>query len=152
MEHWEAHTLEHLFRRIRDTMPPGEAGSLDGNEKRDAMAYLLQQNGFPAGSAELAQDADELAAVQIARKTGPGPLKTGAVVRVAGCLAQRSERGWELTGAAEPERTTLDAPPATVRQPSDPVALGDANRTAVECVPESRRAPAATRCGRLGFS
>jgi hypothetical protein len=62
--------------------------------------------------------------VQIARKTGPGPLKTGAVVRAAGCLAQRSDRDWELTGAAEPERTTLDAPRATARRPSDPVASG----------------------------
>ena len=124
MDHWEAHTLEHLFRRIRDTMPPGEAGTVDVNDKRDAMAYLLQQNGFPAGSAELAEDADELAAVQITRKTGPGPLKTGAVVRVVGCLARRSEVGWELTGAAEAERTTLDAAPATTGQPSDAVASG----------------------------
>ena len=124
MEHWEAHTLEHLFRRIRDSMPPGDAGSVADSDKRDAMAYLLQQNGFPVGSVELAPDHDELATVQIIRKTGPGPLKTGAVVRIAGCLAERRERDWELTGAGEPKRTTLDAAPASGDQPSDPIAPG----------------------------
>jgi mono/diheme cytochrome c family protein len=124
MDHWEAHTLEHLFRRIRDSMPPGEAATVGDSDKRDAMAYLLQQNGFPAGSAELAHDDGELAKVEISRKTGPGPLKTGAVVRVAGCLALGPERDWELTGATEPERTTLDAAPAAGRQPSGRVGSG----------------------------
>jgi mono/diheme cytochrome c family protein len=118
MDHWEAHTLEHLFRRIRDSMPPGDAGSVTDADKRDAMAYLLQQNGFPAGRNDLAQDDDELASVQITRKTGPGPLKTGALVRVTGCLAQPHERDWELTHSAEPERTTLDAVPTADDQPS----------------------------------
>ena len=122
MDHWEAHTLEHLFRRIRDTMPAGDVGSVADGDKRDALAYLLQQNGFPAGSAELAQEDDKLAAVAITRKTGPGPLKTGALVRVIGCLVQRRERDWELSGATEPERTTLDAAPRADRQPSDPMA------------------------------
>jgi mono/diheme cytochrome c family protein len=116
MDHWEAHTLAHLFRRIRDTMPPGEVGSVGDNDKRDTMAYLLQQNGFPAGSAELSTDDGQLATIVISRKSGPGPLKTGAVVRVAGCLAQRLERDWELQNAMEPERTTLDAPSAVGRE------------------------------------
>ena len=125
MDHWEAHTLEHLFRRIRDSMPPGEAATVSNSDKRDAMAYLLQQNGFPSGSAELAVRDDELASVEISRKAGPGPLKTGAVVRVAGCLALRPERNWELTGATEPERTTLDAAMAPGRQPSGRVSSGE---------------------------
>jgi quinoprotein glucose dehydrogenase len=124
MEHWEAHTLEHLFRQIRDGMPPGDAGSVANSDKRDAMAYLLQQNGFPPGSRELVRDDDELAIVQITRKAGPGPLKTGALVRIAGCLAQRRERDWELTGAQEPERTTLDAARAAGDRPGDPIAPG----------------------------
>jgi S-disulfanyl-L-cysteine oxidoreductase SoxD len=109
MDHWDAHTLQQLFRRIRDTMPPSDAGTLSPADARDLVAYVLQQNGFPAGSAELAHDERELLAVQITGKTGPSPLKTGAVVRVAGCLAQVRERDWELTGAAAPEKTTLEA-------------------------------------------
>jgi S-disulfanyl-L-cysteine oxidoreductase SoxD len=109
MDHWDAHTLQQLFRRIRDSMPPGEAGTLSAADTRDVVAYVLQQNGFPAGSTELAHDERELSAVQITGKTGPGPLKTGAVVEVTGCLAQVGERDWELTGAAAPEKTTLEA-------------------------------------------
>jgi S-disulfanyl-L-cysteine oxidoreductase SoxD len=109
MDHWEAHTLEHLFRRIRDSMPPDDPLSVTEADKRDALAYLLQQNGFPAGSIELAQDEDARSAVQIARKSGPGGLKTGALVRVSGCLAHPEGHDWKLTDASEPERTTLDA-------------------------------------------
>jgi cytochrome c553 len=109
MDNWDAHTLQQLFRRIRDTMPPSDAGTLSAADARDLVAYVLQQNGFPAGSAELAHDERELLAVQITGKTGPGPLKTGAVVRVAGCLTRVGEREWELTGAGEPEKTTLEA-------------------------------------------
>jgi cytochrome c553 len=109
MDHWDAHTLQQLFRRIRDTMPPAEAGTLSAADARDVLAYVLQQNKFPAGSAELAHDERELSAVEITGKTGPGPLKTGAVVRVAGCLTEVREREWEVTGAAEPVKTTLEA-------------------------------------------
>ena len=124
IDHWEARTLQHLFRQIR-TMPPGaEAATVGENDKRDVMAYVLQQNGFPAGSAELARGDDELATIRITGKNGPGPLKTGAIVRVAGCLAQPRERDWELTHASEPERTTLDAAPAAGGQPADAVVSG----------------------------
>ena len=125
IDHWEAHTLEHLFHLIRDTMPPGaEARTVGENDKRDVMAYLLQQNGFPAGSAELAHGDDDLATVHITGRTGPAPLKTGVIVRVAGCLARRGERDWELTNAAEPERTTLDAAAAAGRQRSETLVSG----------------------------
>jgi len=109
MDHWDAHSLQQLFRRIRDTMPPAEAGTLSAADARDVVAYVLQQNGFPAGTTELAQGERELSAVQITGRTGPGPLKTGAVVEVTGCLAQVGERDWELTGAAAPQKTTLEA-------------------------------------------
>ena len=109
MDHWDAHTLQQLFRRIRDTMPPADPGTLGAADARDVVAYVLQQNGFPAGTTELAHGERELSAVQITGRSGPGPLKTGAVVEVTGCLAQVSERDWELTGAAAPEKTTLEA-------------------------------------------
>jgi len=109
MDHWDAHTVHQLFRRVHDTMPPADAGTLSTADARDVVAYVLQQNGFPAGMTELGNGERELSAVLITGKTGPGPLKTGAVVRVAGCLTQGRERDWELTNAAEPEKTTLEA-------------------------------------------
>jgi S-disulfanyl-L-cysteine oxidoreductase SoxD len=110
-DHWEARTLADLFRRIV-AMPPGpSAAEVDTADKRDALAYVLRQNGFPEGSAELPADDEGLAAIRITGKNGPAPMKTGALVKVAGCLRARAGREWALTDAAEPERTSLPAPP-----------------------------------------
>jgi mono/diheme cytochrome c family protein len=122
-EHWESRTLADLFRRIRDTMPPGEAMTLDTADKLDAMAYVLQQNGFPQGDADLTADAAALAAVLITRKTGPGPLRTGSLVRVAGCLAAGNANSWQLTSATEPVRTGLN-PASGATPPTQPQEAG----------------------------
>ena len=94
---------------MRDTMPPGEAFTVGEADKLDVLAYLLQQNGFPEGRAELPSDADALATIQITGKSGPIPAQTGTLVRTAGCLELRDDREWQLTSATEPERTALDA-------------------------------------------
>jgi cytochrome c5 len=106
MRHWEAHTLEHLFRKIRDTMPPGGDGALPAGETLDLVAYLLEQNGFPDGATDLASTA--LESIQIAGRTGPAAPRTGAVVQVTGCLRETPEHRWLLIDATEPEVTTLD--------------------------------------------
>jgi len=109
IDRWEAHTLEHLFRLIRDSMPPDAINGVEAGDKRDIVAYLLQQNGFPAGSTELSLDGDVLARFEISRKNGPGPVKTGALVRATGCLMPQGS-DWELTNATEPEKTALSSP------------------------------------------
>jgi cytochrome c5 len=108
-EHWESRTLADLFRRIRDTMPAGEVASVAEPDKLDTMVYLLQQNGFPEGGAELTPDGDTLATIQITGKGGPIPVRTGTLVRTAGCLERRDDREWQLTNATEPERAALDS-------------------------------------------
>jgi S-disulfanyl-L-cysteine oxidoreductase SoxD len=124
-DHWEARTLADLFRRIA-AMPPGaSAAEVDSADKRDALAYVLRQNSFPSGSAELPADDEGLAAIRITGKNGPAPMKTGALVKVAGCLRARDEREWALTDAAEPERTSLPAPPID----RDPAASTPGTRT-----------------------
>jgi mono/diheme cytochrome c family protein len=120
-EHWESRTLADLFHRIRDSMPPGEASTVRETDKLDALAYLLQQNGFPAGR-ELTPDADALATIQITGKGGPIPVRTGTLVRTAGCLELRDDREWQLTSATEPERTALDAASETRASRSSPQA------------------------------
>jgi cytochrome c5 len=105
-DHWEAHTLDHLFRLIRDSMPPDAINAVDINDKRDIMAYLLKQNGFPAGPTELSLDSDVLATFEISRRNGPGPVKTGALVHVTGCLTRQGD-DWELAKATEPAKTAL---------------------------------------------
>ena len=44
-----------LFVRISGSMPPGEEGSLTGEEYLDVVAYLLEANGAPAGDAALTE-------------------------------------------------------------------------------------------------
>ena len=120
-EHWESRTLADLFRRIRDTMPAGQVAAVEDLQKLDAMAYVMQQNGFPEGRAELTPDADALATIQITGKGGPIPVRTGTLVRTTGCLELRDDREWQLTSATEPERTALDAASKTSsRQDSPP--------------------------------
>jgi len=110
-EHWESRTLADLFRRIRDTMPAGQVTAVEEPEKLDAMAYVLQQNGFPEGGVELTPDANALAMIQITGKSRPMPVRTGTLVRTAGCLERRDEGEWQLTNATEPERATLETAP-----------------------------------------
>jgi S-disulfanyl-L-cysteine oxidoreductase SoxD len=117
-EHWESRTLADLFHRVRDTMPPGESSTVGASDKLDTVAYLLKQNGFPEGRAELPSDGDALATIQITGKGGPIPVRTGTLVRTTGCLELRDDREWELTNATEPERTALDAASATRAGPS----------------------------------
>ena len=119
-EHWESRTLADLFHRIRDTMPPGEASTVRAVDKLDALAYLLRQNGFPEGGAELPSDADALAAIQITGKDGPIPVRTGTLVRTAGCLELHGDREWQLTKASEPERTAIESSSQTSGRQDSP--------------------------------
>ena len=119
-EHWESRTLADLFHRIRDTMPPGQAFTVGEGDKLDALAYLLQQNGFPEGRAELPPDADALATIRITGKGGPIPVRTGTLVRTTGCLELRDDREWQLTSATEPERAALDPSSQTSRRQDPP--------------------------------
>jgi mono/diheme cytochrome c family protein len=47
---WETHTIERLFHKIRDTMPSVGNTDVSDQEKLDSVAFILQQNGFPAGT------------------------------------------------------------------------------------------------------
>jgi len=119
-EHWESRTLADLFRRIRDTMPAGQVAAVEDPQKLDAMAYVMQQNGFPEGRAELTPDTDALATIQITGEGVPIPVRTGTLVRTTGCLELRDDRGWQLTSATEPERTALDTASKTSRRQDSP--------------------------------
>ena len=119
-EHWESRTLADLFHRVRDTMPPGESSTVRASDKLDTVAYLLKQNGFPEGGAELTPDADALATIQITGKSGPIPVRTGTLVRTTGCLELRDDREWQLTSATEPARTALDAASKTSSRQDSP--------------------------------
>lgn len=107
MVKWETQSVERLFHKIRDTMP--EVGSTDvtNAQKLDTVAYILQQNGFPAGSTELTEMGGSLAELRILPRTGSGPPRSGALVQTVGCL-QKGSGGWILAESTDPQVTTRD--------------------------------------------
>ena len=110
MLHWEGRTVERLVRRIHDTMPPDAAGSLTDRDAVDAVAYVLQRNGLPEGSNELALEPAAAAGIEIRSGAGQTVVRTGALVQAIGCLTASGDNGWVLTDATEPAITVLDAP------------------------------------------
>ena len=53
IDHWYDARLSELTQRIQNTMPQSAPGSLKPEEYADIVAYLLSENGFPAGSETL---------------------------------------------------------------------------------------------------
>jgi mono/diheme cytochrome c family protein len=49
MADWEQQSAADLMERIHTTMPLDNPGALDASKATDVTAYLLQQNGMPAG-------------------------------------------------------------------------------------------------------
>jgi S-disulfanyl-L-cysteine oxidoreductase SoxD len=113
MLHWEGHDLGRLFRKIKETMPPGRATQLTDAEKIDALAYILQQNGFPAGVQDLAPEDAPLQSIRVIPRDGPRPMRNGSVVQLSGCLSPLPNAGWQLTDATEPAAAALDNNPPT---------------------------------------
>src|SRR5262245_46402051 len=115
---WENGSLNRLFVKIRDTMPPLNAEQVSPTTKVDIVAYLLQVNGFPSGSAELALDPDALDDLQILRNGADSTLAPNfALVQVFGCLTQNSDGRWLLSNSTEPTATKDETPtPITLKQ------------------------------------
>ncbi len=44
------YTVGSIFTNIATQMPMGQAGSLTHTQYEDVMAYILKENGYPAGS------------------------------------------------------------------------------------------------------
>lgn len=53
----DAYTVHNVFAIVSQNMPAMKPGSLTHDVYRDIMAFLLQQNGYPAGSTELQYNA-----------------------------------------------------------------------------------------------
>jgi mono/diheme cytochrome c family protein len=126
LRNWEGHNLERLFSKIRDEMPPGPTESVTPSQKLDILAYLLQENGFPAGTRQLEADTDTLARLWLVPEGGPAPLQTGATVQLVGCLVLGRQAEWMLTHSSEPVATTLTPQTPEQLEAADAQALGGA--------------------------
>lgn len=108
---WTDATLNTLFTQIKSSMPRNAPGSLTDAAYTDIVAFLLAQNGFPAGGDELHPAA--MGNVRIAVAGAPaGSVPDFALVQVVGCLSPPTGAGpWTLRSATDPARTREpDAP------------------------------------------
>ena len=65
LANWGGLTVGDLFERIRTTMPLNNARSLTREAAADIVAYMLNINQFPGGSAELPADPQALQLIRI---------------------------------------------------------------------------------------
>jgi cytochrome c553 len=125
LANWEDGSVNRLFAKIRDGMPPGNTDQLAPDAKLDVVTFLLGENGFPPGSIELPSDAETLDAIQIVKKGADSRAAANfALVQVIGCLAGDRESGWVLTDATEPIVTRDDAPTAAALKNAEAKPLG----------------------------
>jgi mono/diheme cytochrome c family protein len=99
---WGGDTVEGLFGKIRDTMPPNFGTVVDDQGKLDVVAFILQTNGYPAGSTELTIDSPDLAASQILKNGEVAAVQNFSLVQTVGCLERGSDGRWMLTRTADP--------------------------------------------------
>lgn len=64
-EGWEGRSVQELYSYIHDKMPLGRGGSLSPETYAESTAYLLEQNGLPAGERALAPGSSRLADLRL---------------------------------------------------------------------------------------
>lgn len=64
---WSSQSVNDLFERVAKTMPGDAPGSLTPEVNADIVAFLLQQNRFPAGNEDLKADAAALKAIAMGK-------------------------------------------------------------------------------------
>ena len=121
---WGEDTLDSLFSVIRQRMPENRPGSLDEATYLDILAYILRSNEYPAGTTALT--AESAKSIQVVARSGPAPVPNFALVRVVGCLEERSPGNWQLVRSGEPARTRDPQPSkGTEHDRSMAAALGE---------------------------
>lgn len=53
LDHWTGRSLQELFQHMSTTMPEDNPGSLKPQQYADVVAYFLELNEYPVGTAEL---------------------------------------------------------------------------------------------------
>jgi mono/diheme cytochrome c family protein len=104
--------LKALFTKISTTMPRNMPASLADDVYLDIVAHVLKENGFRAGTQELAAEALETIRVVPGHPKPPPPVGDFSYVEVAGCLVPGPEHTWLLVRATEPASVAPPAPAA----------------------------------------
>jgi mono/diheme cytochrome c family protein len=134
LAHWENGSVVTLFDKIRETMPPNSPNETTDDAKIDIVAYLLQQNGYPAGKAELRAESDSLGIIDLVRKGQTTTIPNFSLVQVVGCLSQGANNAWTLTKTSDPVLTRDEEPTPSALRTAQGKALGAQNFTLVSVV------------------
>ena len=102
VDRWRGDGLNVLFTQIKNNMPGNKPGSLSESTSIDILAFLLSENGLPAGGGELT--ADTIRGLEFVGKDGPKPLPSMTGVLLVGCLTSGPNGTWILSNASEPVR------------------------------------------------
>jgi mono/diheme cytochrome c family protein len=62
---WSDQSIGALVQRIHTTMPQDDPGALGMGATRDVVAYILENNAYPTGAADLPTDAAALDAIKL---------------------------------------------------------------------------------------
>jgi mono/diheme cytochrome c family protein len=135
LAHWENGSVVTLFDKIRETMPPNAPNETTDDAKIDIVAYLLQQNGYPAGGSDLRADADSLGIIDLVRKGQTNTIANFSLVQVVGCLSQGPNSAWTLTSTTDPVLTRDEEPSEAALRTAQGKALGSQTFQLVSVVP-----------------
>lgn len=135
LAHWDNGSLATLFDKIRETMPPNGANEVTDDAKADIVAYLLQQNGYPAGKADLRAEPESMGIIDLMRKGQTSTIPNFSLVQVVGCLSAGTNNTWTLTKTSEPVLTRDEEPSAAALRTAQGKALGAQSFTLVSVVP-----------------
>lgn len=70
---WEGTSVAQVYSYIAENMPDDGPGSLPERTYLDAMAYILELNGYPAGTSELTGDLERMGAVAFESRNSGRP-------------------------------------------------------------------------------
>jgi mono/diheme cytochrome c family protein len=99
--------ISALFNKMKRDMPNEKPGSLTDQQYLDLVAFVLQQNKFPAGPAELT--VDSATDVWIPGAGGAEGLVDYTYVSGVGCLQRDPTGSWMLTKAQELKKADVPA-------------------------------------------
>ena len=77
-QRWAALTVDDLYTRTRETMPPDRVGGLSRGSYADLLAFIFERNGFEAGNEALPTESEALAAMLMpGRRSNQEALRAG---------------------------------------------------------------------------
>jgi mono/diheme cytochrome c family protein len=104
---WKDKTVGDFFTKIKVEMPLTAPGTLTAEQTADLVAFVLNTNQFPAGTAALATDATALNGIRMAEPGGPGAAARGAAGGAPAAGADASGGGGGLYADAQAKRAEM---------------------------------------------